>query len=368
VLTATVVPTGAATGLTGTVSFYDGTTLLGTSTVTSSTSGYVATYTALLANSIGHSVTAIYSGDTNWLASSSTAFTVPAETLPDTVTLTANVSTATPGLAVILTATVTPTTASTVETNPTGNVIFYNGTKVIGTVALTASTGNSSTAVLSIATLPGGLDTLTAFYVGDSYYDAETSNALSLTVQNFVLAAASTNPAEGLTIVKGSSGTASFTITALGGFTGKVQVVCAVPTQDDMTCTASPQDVTPNATVTFTVQTFATGNTTAANRRPETFWPRTAGGTALAALAFFMLPLMRRRAYRLLGKTAGRALVFLLLLVGLGGAGLGCNSSTPVASGGTPLGVAALTITASANVDNVVTSQSLTLPVNVVKK
>jgi len=263
---------------------------------------------------------------------------------------------------------VTPTTASTVETNPTGNVIFYDGTKVIGTVALATSTGNSSTAQLITESLPGGTDSITAFYVGDTYYNSGTSNSLILNVENFVLAAASTNPPEGLTIIKGSSGTASFTITAMGGYTGQVQVVCSVPTQDDMTCTASPQDVTPNATVTFTVQTFAEGSTTtSANRRPQPFWPRAAGGTALAALAFFLLPPFRR-ARRLLGKSAGRALIFLLLLVGLGGAGLGCNSTTPVVSTGTPLGVAQLTITASVNVNTVVTSQSLTLPVNVVTK
>jgi hypothetical protein len=368
VLTATIVPTSTTPVLTGMVSFYDGTALLGSGTVTSSSAGYVATFTALLANNISHSITAIYSGDSNWLVSTSAAYVIPAETLPDTVTLTANVSTATPGLAVILTATVTPTTASTVETNPTGNVIFYDGTKVIGTVALTTSTGNSSTAQLITETLPGGTDSITASYVGDTYYNSGTSNSLILDVENFVLAAASTNPAEGLTIIKGSSGTASFTITAMGGYTGLVQVVCSVPTQDDMTCTASPQDVTPNSTVTFTVQTFAEGSTTtSANRRPQPFWPRAAGGTALAALAFFLLPPFRR-ARRLLGKSAGRALIFLLLLVGLGGAGLGCNSTTPVVSTGTPLGVAELTITASVNVNSVVTSQSLTLPVNVVTK
>ena len=128
-------------------------------------------------------------------------------------------------------------------------------------------------------------------------------------------------------------------------------MVCAVPEQDDMTCTATPQQVTPTATVTFVVQTFTTGgpaSTTARDRR-EPLWPRAVGDTALALLAFFLLP-FGRRARIFTGRSTRRFLVLLLLLVGLGGAGIGCNSvSTPLSSQGTPLGVATLTITASAS-------------------
>ena len=79
----------------------------------------------------------------------------------------------------VLTATVTPTNTptGTGEQNPTGNVVFYDGTTVIGIAALTpVALSDSSTATLTIQTLPGGQDTVSAYYEGDLYYDAATSN------------------------------------------------------------------------------------------------------------------------------------------------------------------------------------------------
>jgi len=147
-------------------------------------------------------------------------------------------------------------------------------------------------------------------------------------------------------------------------------VVCAVPQQDDMTCTASPQQVTPTGTVTFVVQTFISGGPSSAttlSRRNEPKWLRTAGGTALAVLGFFLLPFGRRTRI-FANRGTRRFLTLLLLLIGLGGAGMGCNSSSLVTTTGTPLGVATLTITASPYQDNAVVSHSITLTVDVVAK
>ena len=134
-----------------------------------------------------------------------------------------------------------------------------------------------------------------------------------------------------------------------------------------MTCTATPQQVVPTATVTFVVQTFTTGgpSSTVAGNHSEPRWPQAVGGTALALLAFFMLP-FGRRARIFAGRSTRRFLMLLLLLVGLGGAGIGCNSVSTLNSEGTPLGVATLKITASAYVNNAVVSQSVYLTVNVV--
>jgi hypothetical protein len=135
-----------------------------------------------------------------------------------------------------------------------------------------------------------------------------------------------------------------------------------------MTCTPSPQQVTPTATVTFAVQTFATGGPlyTAADKPHQhgPLWPQAAGGAALAALVFFLIP-FGRRARNFLRHGSRRFLVLLLLLAGLAGTGIGCTSTTALAPFGTPLGVATLKVTATAYVDNAAVSQSVYFTVNV---
>ncbi len=363
--TATIAPSNAEVGttysLTGTVSFYDGTILLGTSVI-SANSASLANIT--LAAGTLHTITAVYSGDTNWATSTSNAITLQSALLPVSVSLAVSINTVAPGQVVTISATVTPVSApaSNIEQNPTGNVIFYNGTTVIGSVALTSSLNYSSTASITTATLQPGQDVLTAYYVGDLYFAPGTSNAVTIDVEDFSIEPSAGNPPTNLNIIKGSAGTASFVVKGLGGFSSQIQVVCAVPSQDDMTCQASPQRVTPQATVTFTVQTFAAGGTTAGNNRGP-MWPRGVGGTALAAL-LFLLPFGRRA--RMFSDRVRRFLVVVLLLAALGGAGIGCsNSTTTPQTGGTPLGVATLTITATTYVDNTVVSHNVFLTVNV---
>ena len=109
--TATVAPANAVAGttytLTGTVSFYDGASLLGTATV----NGDSATLSGItLAATASHTIRAVYSGDTSWLTSTSNLLTLAQTSQADTVVLTANYSVAPPGVAIILTATVTPAT------------------------------------------------------------------------------------------------------------------------------------------------------------------------------------------------------------------------------------------------------------------
>jgi subtilase family serine protease len=366
--TATIAPANVPAGtnytITGTVNFYDGATLLGTATIASN-AATLANIT--LSPSVLHTITAVYSGDTTWSASTSNAITLQSTLLPVSVTLAVNITTIGAGQTVTLLATVTPLSppAANIEQNPTGNVIFYDGTTVLGTVLLTPSLNNSSTATLITGTLPGGQNVLTAYYTGDLYFAPRTSNSVTIDVEDFAITPAPTNPPNNLTIVKGSAGSASFIVTGLGGFNNQVQVVCAVPTQDDMTCQASPQQVTPTATVTFTIQTFAAGGVTTAGSSRTPWWPRAAGGAVLALLVFIVVPAGRRA--RLFTESAPRWIVLALLLCGLGGAGIGCSSTTTTPqNSGTPLGVATLTITATAYIDNTVINRRVYLTVNVV--
>ncbi len=290
--------------------------------------------------------------------------------LPVTVTLAANSVTVPQGTAIILTATVTPNSVPPAagEQNPTGSVVFLNGTVVIGQSALSPlPVDNASTATLTIQSLPAGQDSITAYYAGDAVFSAGTSTPLAISIQGFTIAPAATNPPTNLNIVLGQSGSESFVVTNAGGFSGQVQVVCAVALQDDMTCTPTPQQVTPTATVTFAIQTFASGGplyaTASATRHHVSPWPQAAGGAALAAILFFALPFKRRkRAF--LSHAPRRSIILLLLLAPLVGLA-SCNSSSVLAPNGTPLGVATLQVTATAYVDNAVTSQTVYFTVNV---
>ncbi len=122
--TATVAPATAATGstysLTGTVSFYDaGVTLLGTAAVSSNT----AILTGIsLSGTVAHTITAVYSGDTTYTASTSSPLLLTPILLPVTVTLVASNSVLAPDQPVSLTATVNPVNAPplTDEQNPSG--------------------------------------------------------------------------------------------------------------------------------------------------------------------------------------------------------------------------------------------------------
>ncbi len=292
-------------------------------------------------------------------------------TLAASVALTTNYTNIQNGTALVLTVTVTPAVppAMGVEANPTGTVLIYDGTTLLGTNTIypAGGTSDASLTTLTTNTLPAGQDTLSAVYLGDSFYLSAKSNTVTVAVEDFSITPSATNPPENLNINQGSAGSASFVVGGMGGFNGLVQVVCAVPTQDNMTCTATPQQVTPTATVTFVVQTFANG-VIARRVNPRTFWPRAAGGTALAVLGVFLLPFSRRVRNRLRaasGSINQRIVIMLVLLVGLAGAGIGCTSTGGIASTGTPLGVATLKITASAYVDNTVVSHSVFLTVDV---
>jgi len=367
-ITITVTATASlvgSVGPTGNVTLFVNGTAYGASTLASTTSSGV--YTAAFSVTVPSATTtiyAIYDGDSNYVTATSATTTITATKALVTVTLAANSTTVNSGTAVILTATVTPKSASS-TTNPTGTVAFWEGSTELGTATLSAASGTTtSTATLTTTKLAGGTDSLTAVYGGDTTYDSATSNTLTLTVEGFTLTADASNPATNLNIVKGSSGAEIFDITSLGGYASTVQVICTVATQDDMSCGASPQQVTPTGTVTFTVTTYTTGGPAYARNNRQRLWPPAAGGLALAGLIAFLIP-CRGRARYFLGK---RFLPVLLLLAGLAGSGLGCNSSTALANAGTPLGVATLKVTAMDYVNNVVPSQSLYFTVNVTAK
>ena len=200
-LTATVYP--ANNGQTGSVQFFNGSVLLGTSPLSGGGTAQFAT-TALPVGT--DSLTAVYSGDTNWAGGTSTALSQTVNKIVTTTTLTSSLNPSMVGASITLTAIVSPSTA-------TGTVQFLDGAAVLGT-----STLANGSATFSATSLTQGTHSITAVYSGDANNATSTSAATSQVVKavTSVLLASSLNPAVvGQSIV--------FTATLNSAATGTVQ-------------------------------------------------------------------------------------------------------------------------------------------------
>ena len=218
--TATVAPQYSCTP-TGTVTFYDGATAIsGAITLSSATAMFTTTALQLIAGT--HSITARYSGDSNFYATGSngSTATVLSQTVNKAITTTSVVSSlnaSTYGQAVPFTTVVTPAYAGT----PTGTVTFYDGaTAISGAITLTSATAMFTTTTLQLA---AGMHSITAVYSGDSNFYAtvaggSTATPLSQTVKKAITAtsvSSSLNPSTYgdlvafTAIVSNTSGTAA---------------------------------------------------------------------------------------------------------------------------------------------------------------
>jgi hypothetical protein len=171
-LTATVTPVSPGVGTpTGTVTFYDGTALLGTGTLSSGS----ATVTTSSLSVGSHSITAGYSGDADFTGSSSVAITQTVNQASGTTSVTSSVNPSVYGQSVTFTATVTPVSPG--AGTPTGTVTFYDGTASLGTGTL-----SSGDATLSTSSLSTGTHSVTAVYGGDTDFTGSSSIAITQTV------------------------------------------------------------------------------------------------------------------------------------------------------------------------------------------
>ena len=341
-LTATLGSAGNGTAayvFSGTVIFMDGATTIGTSPVASNQ----ATATVTLTGNKSHMLTAVYSGDVNWVGSTSPAVTVTPTIVPSIVTVTSNLTTAVAGGNVTLTATVTST--ATTLSAPTGTVTFYdnfNGAiSTLGTSIL-ASTGlGTSVAVLSTTGLQAGTHNVFAIYAGDGNYSGGTSSTTAITLSDFAL----TLVPQTLTITRGQNGQVGIIASPVGGFGGTLNFGCTPPSGYEMGCSFSPAALLGSGTTTLTITTTAPK---AVGGGAQAMWRMAGGGTALAGLLMLAMPAGRRRRAVLLGLLGT---VLLLPVTGcvqsLVRTGDGSGGGTGATDPGTPLGTTFLTITAA---------------------
>ena len=216
-LTATVTSTTAGS-ITGTVTFLDGSTSIGTGNVSAGGVAMLQTSTLSVAT---HSVTAMYSGDSNFAVSTSppVTVTISAPTKAATSTaITASPNPAATGANVTLTATVTSQTAGTI----TGTVTFLDGANSIGT----GSVGANGVATLQTSSLSAGTHSVTAMYGGDANFLTSTSSAVSLVINAAAPAFNLAIVPESLTVTRSAPAMATITVTPLNGFTGQVKFSC----------------------------------------------------------------------------------------------------------------------------------------------
>jgi hypothetical protein len=153
-------------GATGTLTLSEGNVALA-SGAPDSTGKFTFTTSTLAVGA--HLLTAAYSGDANFLPSTSAVFTQNVLAAA-TVTLLSSANPAIVGQAVTLSGTVTATTIGGVSAIPTGTVTLYDGsTNLTPTPLALDSTGAFS---LTLSTLAAGTHQITVRYSGDKVYAA----------------------------------------------------------------------------------------------------------------------------------------------------------------------------------------------------
>jgi len=277
VFTATVAPASGTGTPTGTVTFKDGGTQIGTGTLNASG---LATFSAPGLAVGSHSVTAAYSGDSNFLASTSAAVSVTVSASAKTATttsLSASLTQLTSGQSVTFTASVAPQSGSG---TPTGSAIFMDGQTQIGTSPLSGGSSSFTSTGLS-----AGSHSITATYSGDTTYAGSISAPVAITVgaapaPDYSLSISNSS----LTVAQGSSGSLTITVTPKNGFKQLLALACSgLPAGGS--CGFNPQNVNPSSgavSTTLTVQAPSAARSTILLNEPFS-------GSRNAALYFAML-------------------------------------------------------------------------------
>ncbi|WP_210420322.1 Ig-like domain repeat protein [Aquisphaera giovannonii] len=181
--TAAVSPASGSGTPTGTVTFMDGTTTLGTGALNAA--GVASFAIGTLAAGM-HSVTAVYGGDANYSGGTSTAVSQVVNQSATTTALTSSANPSAFGQSVTFTATVGAVAPG--AGTPTGAVTFLDGATTLGTGALNAA----GVAAFSISTLAAGTHSITAVYGGDGNFANSTATAVSQQVNQVAITATST--------------------------------------------------------------------------------------------------------------------------------------------------------------------------------
>ena len=355
VMTAAVSPGSDSSVPTGTVTFLNGSTQVGTGTLSNGLATFNYNPGSLALGT--YSITASYGGNNTFAGSTSPAQLLAVETA-STTNLSLSPASVTAGSngPVVMTATVSPSSGSG---TPTGTVTFFNGTTQIGTGTLISGLATYN---YNPSSLGAGTYSVVASYGGDTAFVGSTSSTQTLTVNpapDFTIGASPTT----VTISSpGQQGTTAVTITPSGGFNQTITfggASCSgLPA--GASCSFSPASVTPNGGAVSTTMTIAT--TAASSAIPR--WPLGQKQSLFFALivpGLLMLGPTRRGKRRSARGVGGMLMVLLFGLSMIGACGSGSSGGGGGGGGGTPEGT--YTVTATATASGLSHSTTLTLVV-----
>jgi len=246
----------------GSVTFFNGNTVLGTAALNTLTHKASLATSALTVGTgdptAVYDITAVYGGVTgSFITSTSidlpeTIFPVPVAT---TTTLVSSLTPALAGEGVTLTATVTANGGS-----PVGTVTFEDGNVPIGTTTVNAETG---VATLITSSLAVGTNSLTADYTGTVGFAPSTSSAVSEVVTQVTTTTTLTASPSNTTIGQVVTFTADV-VPEAGGATpiGDVTFVSGEETLGTVALNSSGIATMTAFTGAYTVEAIYTGNTT----------------------------------------------------------------------------------------------------------
>jgi Bacterial Ig-like domain (group 3)/FG-GAP-like repeat len=230
-------------GATGSITFLDGTTILGVGAINASG---IATFTTSTLAIGSHSITASYGGDSGNSAATSAVLTQVVGKIPTVTTIVLSAPAQLLHTGVTFTANVTAPAP-----NATGTVTFMDGTTVLGSAPLSANGGvvvsltTNANAAFATTNLVTGPHQIVAVYSGDSNFAPSTSAPAANMVEDFTntnTGAASQN------MFPGGTTSYTFTLTPVG----------ATTFLNDLT--VQVDGLPPGSTYTFTPSTIKAGS------------------------------------------------------------------------------------------------------------
>jgi hypothetical protein len=296
-------------GATGTVTFLDGTTILGTGTINAAG---IATFTTSTLTIGSHPITASYGGDSSYNASTSAVLTEAVGKIPTVTTIIASDPAQLLHMGVTFTANVTAPSP-----NATGTVTFMEGTTILGTSTLSANGGvvvtltTNANAAYATTSLVTGPHQIVAVYSGDNTFAPSTSAPVPNIVEDFT----NTNTgAASQPMYPGASTSYTFTLAPISATTFLNDVTVAVDgLPPGSTYTFTPSTIKAGSGSTQVVLNVQTSSSLSARNGPPKNSPgsRSELPIALGILGFVGLGTVRKLRHKM-----PRALLLLLLTLG----------------------------------------------------